>query len=332
MECHKAQCLDPCFFLVYINDLNKCIRFSTTRHFADDTNLLYNIIMSKIRNRNPTRKLNIDLKSLNQWLLANKISLNATKTELIYFRSKKTKIPESVIKLNGVKLCPTSHVKYVGLTLDEHLTFERHIKLLNAKLKRANNLIAISRHYLTKELILQIYFGQFYSHLTYGCQIWGQNESKLEQTIIFHKKAIRLISFAHHLDHSSPLFKNLKLLKLTDIIKQNNILFVHNVINDKSPNIFKDYFVFDSADHDHNTVNNLNSVYSIPLGSLNVPDYCNNAGKSSIKYICSLSWNSTLKELSIKNIEKYNKNPFWINKLYISNLKHMLKSNFLEHY
>ena len=251
---------------------------------------------------------------------------------MIYFRSKKTKIPESVIKLNGIKLCPTSHVKYVGLTLDEHLTFERHIKLLNAKLKRANNLIAISRHYLTKELILQIYFGQFYSHLTYGCQIWGQNESKLEQTIILHKKAIRLISFAHHLDHSSPLFKNLKLLKLTDIIKQTNILFVHNVINDKSPNIFKDYFVFDSTDHDHNTVNNLNSVYSIPLGSLVVPDYCNNAGKSSIKYICSLSWNSTLKELSIKNIEKYNKNPFWINKLYISNLKHMLKSNFLEHY
>ena len=100
------------------------------------------------RNRNPTRKLNIDLKSLNQWLLANKISLNAVKTELIYFRNKKTPIPDTNIKLNGVKLLATNQVKYVGIIFDEHLTFQPHIKVLNAKPKRANNLIAISRHYL----------------------------------------------------------------------------------------------------------------------------------------------------------------------------------------
>ena len=98
----QGSVLGPLLFLVYINDLNKCIRFSITRHFADDTNLLYIVDYSKLRNRNPTRKLNIDLKSLNQWLLANKISLNAAKTELIYFRDKKTDIPKSKIKLNGV--------------------------------------------------------------------------------------------------------------------------------------------------------------------------------------------------------------------------------------
>ena len=73
-----------CTKLIYINDLNKCIHFSTTRHLADDTNFLYAIDSSKLRNRNPTRKLDIDLKSLNHWLLANKISLNAAKTELLY--------------------------------------------------------------------------------------------------------------------------------------------------------------------------------------------------------------------------------------------------------
>ena len=188
MECHKAQCLDPCFFLVYINDLNKCIRFSVTRHFADDTNLLYIVDYSKLRNRNPTRKLNIDLKSLNQWLLANKISLNAAKTELIYFRDRKTEIPKSKIKLNGVQLPAISQVKYVGITFDEHLTFKGHIKLLNAKLNRANNLIAISRYYLNKKLLIQIYYGQFYSHLTYGCQLWGQKENEIDQTITLQKK------------------------------------------------------------------------------------------------------------------------------------------------
>ena len=184
----QGSVLGPLLFLLYINDLHKCIHFSVTRHFADDTNLMYTIDFSKIRNRNPTRKLNIDLKNLNQWLLANKISLNATKTELIYFRNKRTKIPNTKIKLNGITLSPTSHVKYVGIVFDEYLTFQRQITLLNAKLKRANNLIAISRHYLSKELTMQIYHNQFYSHLAYGCQLWGQNENSIEQTINLQKK------------------------------------------------------------------------------------------------------------------------------------------------
>ena len=88
----QGSVLGPLLFLIYINDLHKCIHFSTTRHFADDTNLLYAIALSKIRNRNPTRKLNIDLISLNHCILANKISLNSTKTKLIYFRNNRTAI------------------------------------------------------------------------------------------------------------------------------------------------------------------------------------------------------------------------------------------------
>ena len=328
----QGSVLGPLLFLIYINDLNKCIRFSTTRHFADDTNLLYIIDQFKARNRNPTRKLNIDLKSLNQWLLANKISLNATKTELIYFRNKRTEIPSSNIKLNGVKLFGTSHVKYVGIIFDEHLTFQRHIKLLNAKLKRANNLIAISRHYLAKKYLMQVYYSQFYSHLTYGCQLWGQNETSIEKTIILQQKAIRLISFANFRDNSSPLFKKLNLLKLIDIIKQSNILFTHNAINKKTPTVFKDYFTLNETEHQHDTINNLNSVYSVPVGSLQLPSYRTNSGKSSIRYICSSTWNSILKELSIKNFKKYNQDPFWINKTNVKTLKFVLKSHFLECY
>ena len=150
--------------------------------------MLHTIDLSKTRNCNPTRNLNRDLKSLNHWLLANKISLNATKTEIIYFRNRRTQIPKNNIKLHGVRLTSTDNVKYVGVIFDEYLTFDKHIKTLNAKLKRANNLLAISRHYLPKPLLNQIYYGQFYSHLTYGCQLWGQNEHKLSQTIILQKK------------------------------------------------------------------------------------------------------------------------------------------------
>ena len=130
---------------------------------------------------------------------------------------------------------------------------------------------------------MQIYYGQFYSHLTYGCQLWGQNENAIEKTIVLQKKAIRLISFANFQDSSSPLFKDLKVLKLIDIIKQNNILFAHNAINNKTPPIFKDHFILNIAEHHHDTVNSLKLAYSFSTGSFQLPEYRTNSGKSSIK-------------------------------------------------
>ena len=130
----------------------------------------------------------------------------------------------------------------------------------------------------------------------------------------------------------SNLFKNLNLLKVTDIVKLSNIIFTHNAINNKTPTIFKDFFTFKDLNHQHQTVNGLNSIYSIPAGSILLPTFRTNSGKSSIRYICSSTWNLTLKELSMKNIEKYNKDPFWLSRMNVQTFNNILKKHFLEYY
>ena len=112
----QGSVLGPLLFLVYINDLHICIKNSKTFHFADDTNILFTP-----SHENFLRKLNRDLKSLNYWLLANKISLNTSKTELIVFKDPNTPLPNLKIKLNGIKLIPKTQIKYLGLILDQHL-------------------------------------------------------------------------------------------------------------------------------------------------------------------------------------------------------------------
>ena len=104
----QGSVLGPLLFLIYINDLHRSIKRSSTYHFADDTNLL---TIAK----NPKKLqsiLNKDLNSLYKWLLANKISLNAAKTEMIIFRKPRQQAPLIKDKINGTAI-PSSKIKYL---------------------------------------------------------------------------------------------------------------------------------------------------------------------------------------------------------------------------
>ena len=61
----------------------------------------------------------MDLNEVIEWLRLNKLSLNAGKTELIYFHShanpSKCDLDKIFINFNGVRLNPVDHVKYLGM-------------------------------------------------------------------------------------------------------------------------------------------------------------------------------------------------------------------------
>ena len=149
----QGSVLGPILFLLYINDLNNCIKFSSTYHFADDTNLLnissdYKTLMKQV---------NFDLKNLNNWLLANKISLNKDKTELIYFHKVRSSIPDNIkIKMNGKQLFHSKSIKYLGVYLDETLDGRTHCQEITKKLSRANGILSKSRHYVSLENLRNI--------------------------------------------------------------------------------------------------------------------------------------------------------------------------------
>jgi len=223
----QGSVLGPLLFLIYINDLHNALYHSKPFLFADDTSLL----TTGTDQISIGKKVNSDLKCLVSWLNANKIALNTTKTELILFRSKSKSIDENFkIKINGKRLYPSSFVKYLGIYLDEHLCWSKQINDLSQRLRRANGALSKLRHLMPNQILLNVYFAIFHSHLKYGCQVWGQN-SKSDRIFLLQKAALRIISFANFYSPSSPLFAHSKILKLPDIVKSLNILLVHQCLN-----------------------------------------------------------------------------------------------------
>ena len=247
----QGSVLGPLLFLIYINDLHKALKYSTTRHFADDTYLLNS-------NHSPKqlqKQLNLDLRFLCNWLKANKISLNASKTELLIFRHPNKRVNfEFKIKIDGKKLIPSKYVKYLGVLIDSHLNWSYHINSLSSKLSRAIGMLAKIRHYVSEGTLRSIYFGIFSSLLTYGSQIFGQIANKhLRRLEILQNKALRLIKFANYRASANPLYKESKILKIADHVKLQNFLLVLDDVKGQLPTALSNTFKSVQNVHRYNT-------------------------------------------------------------------------------
>ena len=166
----QGSSLGPLLFLLYINDFRLCLSESGSGHFADDTFIIYN---SK-KPKTIETVINTELKHVVKWLRLNRLSLNASKTELIFFHSKRHTLnyDNISIKFCGTKLTPVDHVKYLGMYIDKHLSWNVHIQELCKKLSRANGILSKLRYNVPLNTCLQVYYAIFYSQLIYGCNVW----------------------------------------------------------------------------------------------------------------------------------------------------------------
>ena len=98
-------------------------------HFGDDTNIIFSLKSLKKVNK----CINHDLSLLVQWLWANRISLNTNKTEIILFWTKNKKITKNLnFRISGQKIDTIKQTKYLGIYLDEGLTWKFQTEQIKA--------------------------------------------------------------------------------------------------------------------------------------------------------------------------------------------------------
>lgn len=129
VECGVPQGsnLDPLLFLISINHLPNCLKYSTPALFADDTN----VTVSGVTAQEIDTKLNEELENLNCWLLANKLKMNANKSEdvLIGSRQRLSHIEEQpYIYVNNQTIKYVNRAKILNVFVDKNLAWKAHIK------------------------------------------------------------------------------------------------------------------------------------------------------------------------------------------------------------
>ena len=127
----QGSVLGPLLFNVYINDFPSIIgKVSHTILFADDTNIL----VSSNDHIELNTKLNKVFCCISEWFQNNQLVLNLNKTQLIKFTSSKSSTYPLHVSYNNQAITVAENIKFLGVYLDCHLTWNLHLDNLIKKL------------------------------------------------------------------------------------------------------------------------------------------------------------------------------------------------------
>ena len=193
-------------------------------------------------------------------------------------------------RISGQKINIMKETKYLGMIMDEHLTFKNHMDTVKLKLNRANGLLAKLRHYVNLTLLRTIYYAIFEPHLRYGCQLWGQTQTQVLQNIEqIQNKALRILNFKNPWDPIEQIYKESKIFKLKDIVTISNLKFVYDQMNKILPRVFETFSINKTRSHLYNTSGN----------SLDVPQVkATSYGSNSFTLHVIRTWNFFQNKLS----------------------------------
>ena len=156
------------------------------------------------------------------------------------------------IKVHDNSLVQKNECKFLGIMIDSQLNWKSHINYISSKISKNIAILKFLKFTFPKEILKTLYLSLVLPYFNYCNIVWGAaDKSLLEPLVVLQKKSLRIINKVNYLDHTDPLFLEMKLLKLCQIYKLNCLLFIYKCINMKQFVKFRNRLVRVTDIHNH---------------------------------------------------------------------------------
>ena len=227
----QGSVLGPVLFLLYINDICNVSNLLKFVLFADDTN----IFCSSTSLHDLQDTINRELDKLFVWFSVNRLSLNLGKTNYMLFRSRPPD-NELALEINNVVLPRVAATKFLGIIIDDKLSWKPHIQSVKSKLSSVLSIMYKASKLINTTGMYTLYCSLFHPYLSYCNEIWGNTyTSNVKCLFTLQKKAIRLICNADRLAHTNAMFKDMSILKLSEFVKYKTAIVMFNIFHGTLP-------------------------------------------------------------------------------------------------
>ena len=187
----EGSILGPTLFILYINDIHNASRSGSNILFADD---ILNYDQDECYFR-LIERVNSNLQNLRRWFIANSLSINNLKTEVMLFTRKTVYFPLPPVLFNNQAITFSYSVKFLGIHLDPKLSWKNHILHVKNKISSACGVLHTLRGKISVNIAKMIYFSVAYPHFMYGNIVWSSSaRTNLNPLILIQKRMIRIIA------------------------------------------------------------------------------------------------------------------------------------------
>ena len=302
----QGSILGPLLFMIYINDLPQVVSKASVMLYADDTAIMYSD--SNIVNVEST--LNEELDAINSWLKLNKLTLNASKTQCMTVGSprKLTTVENIQLQIDQVPLEKVTVCKYLGIWMDENLSWHKHVQGLVSKISCRLALLRRLRGYLDSHTLKLLCNSLVLPHFEYSCPAWisGCTE-RLKNTLLRqHKQMARIALNVDHTISSAKIYAKLKWVPISDRWDYHISTLMYKIVNGSAPEYLCNEFSLAREVHSYRTRNAVGN-------NLCPPRPRTGAGKKSFHFVGTQIWNNLTP--SVKHAGNLNgfKTLYWKN-------------------
>ena len=224
--------LGPLLFLIYINDLPNCLTGGSSILFADDTTLL-------LSHKNYDELIyygNIELENLNKWLISNRLVLNTGKTKAIIFKTPQRRLPgpANALKINNNYIKTVNKTKFLGVIIDENLSWRYHIEQLKTKLQRNLTICSKIKRYCTQESLLNLYDSLIASNLRYCVTTWCYGNTVLLNSIqSVCNKFLRLVFHTNNIAELNQLKHLFSIMNVEQLLFKDLAITMHDIYSNR---------------------------------------------------------------------------------------------------